>query len=151
SSGHNTSSAAAVGGRANAHSPSAAFRLFSRSRTTSSGTSSVIDPSSFNSSVLRYVVGLDAHPQDSDASSDEESPRATRRLHHFLFALRGKLNDIQCPVCSKTIPSDTFDVHILQCLSKPRIDYNEDVLTEDKGECVICLEELPCLCIYHKQ
>ncbi|CAF0778825.1 unnamed protein product [Didymodactylos carnosus] len=102
----------------------------------------------------------DVHPQDSDASSDEESPRATRRLHHFLFALRGKLNDIQCPVCSKTIPSDTFDVHILQCLSKPRIDYNEDVLTEDKGECVICLEELedgqkiarlPCLCIYHKQ
>ncbi|KAK6051829.1 hypothetical protein COOONC_10667 [Cooperia oncophora] len=35
-----------------------------------------------------------------------------------------------------------------------------DVLTEDKGECTICLEEmltgaviarLPCLCIYHKQ
>lgn len=35
----------------------------------------------------------------------------------------------------------------------------EDVLTEDKGECVICLEDLcqgdtiarlPCLCIYHK-
>ena len=36
----------------------------------------------------------------------------------------------------------------------------EDVLTEDKGECVICLEDmlngekiarLPCLCIYHKK
>lgn len=36
----------------------------------------------------------------------------------------------------------------------------EDTLTEDKGECVICLEELakgdtiarlPCLCIYHKK
>ena len=35
----------------------------------------------------------------------------------------------------------------------------EDVLTEDKGECVICLDDLtqgdtiarlPCLCIYHK-
>lgn len=35
----------------------------------------------------------------------------------------------------------------------------EDVLKDDKGECVICLEELiqgdtiarlPCLCIYHK-
>jgi E3 ubiquitin-protein ligase ZNRF1/2 len=35
----------------------------------------------------------------------------------------------------------------------------EDVLTEDKGECPICFEEmttgesiarLPCLCIYHK-
>lgn len=38
--------------------------------------------------------------------------------------------------------------------------YKEDVLTEDKGECVICLEDmlngdkiarLPCLCIYHKK
>ena len=38
--------------------------------------------------------------------------------------------------------------------------FAEDVLTEDKGECVICLEELlqgdtiarlPCLCIYHKR
>lgn len=36
----------------------------------------------------------------------------------------------------------------------------EDVLTDGKGECVICLEELqsgdliarlPCLCIYHKK
>ena len=36
----------------------------------------------------------------------------------------------------------------------------EDVLTEDKGECVICLEDLlkghviarlPCLCVYHKR
>lgn len=35
----------------------------------------------------------------------------------------------------------------------------EDVISEDKGECVICLEDLepgdviarlPCLCIYHK-
>jgi len=37
---------------------------------------------------------------------------------------------------------------------------SEDVLTEDKGECVICLDDLqqgdviarlPCLCIYHKR
>ena len=36
----------------------------------------------------------------------------------------------------------------------------EDVLREDKGECVICLEDLqqghtiarlPCLCVYHKR
>uniref|UniRef100_T1GRB9 RING-type E3 ubiquitin transferase n=1 Tax=Megaselia scalaris TaxID=36166 RepID=T1GRB9_MEGSC len=36
----------------------------------------------------------------------------------------------------------------------------KDVLSDDKGECVICLEELnagdviarlPCLCIYHKR
>lgn len=37
--------------------------------------------------------------------------------------------------------------------------FAEDILTDDKGECVICLEDLsqgdviarlPCLCIYHK-
>lgn len=37
--------------------------------------------------------------------------------------------------------------------------FTEDVLTDAKGECVICLEDLnagdviarlPCLCIYHK-
>jgi len=37
--------------------------------------------------------------------------------------------------------------------------FAEDVLKDDKGECVICLEELiqgdtiarlPCLCVYHK-
>lgn len=36
----------------------------------------------------------------------------------------------------------------------------EDILSDEKGECVICLEELqpgdviarlPCLCIYHKK
>jgi hypothetical protein len=40
------------------------------------------------------------------------------------------------------------------------VSISEDMLTEDKGECVICLEELiqgntiarlPCLCIYHKR
>ena len=43
----------------------------------------------------------------------------------------------------------------------PRVRVSaEDVLTEEKGECVICLEvleeghviaRLPCLCIYHKR
>lgn len=48
----------------------------------------------------------------------------------------------------------------MMCLTKPRLTYNEDVLTDDKGECIICFEELEkgqtiarlqCLCIYHKQ
>ena len=72
----------------------------------------------------------------------------------------------------------------MMCLTKPRLTYNgnyiwnirfinkkrfkfffveifkEDVLTDDKGECIICLEilekgqtiaRLPCLCIYNKQ
>ncbi|CAK6434712.1 unnamed protein product [Pipistrellus nathusii] len=65
----------------------------------------------------------------------------------------------KCPVCSKFIPSDEMDLHLVMCLTKPRITYNEDVLSKDTGECAICLEDLqqgdtiarlPCLCIYHK-
>ncbi|KJH51805.1 hypothetical protein DICVIV_01996 [Dictyocaulus viviparus] len=70
------------------------------------------------------------------------------------------VEDMTCPICHKTVPSDEADVHLVMCLTRPRIIYNEDTLTENKGECSICLEEmssgaviarLPCLCIYHKQ
>jgi len=83
-----------------------------RHRTTSTN----IDPmsSTFNFSLLRFE-----HESD-DPSSDDDSPRARRRLQRILIALR----DVPCPVCNKTIPNDSFDKHILQCLSKPRIDYN---------------------------
>ncbi|KYB28899.1 E3 ubiquitin-protein ligase ZNRF1 isoform X1 [Tribolium castaneum] len=66
---------------------------------------------------------------------------------------------IKCPVCSKFVIPDDIECHLVMCLTKPRLSYNEDILTDDKGECVICLEELsqgdviarlPCLCIYHK-
>ncbi|CAL8287468.1 unnamed protein product [Merluccius merluccius] len=65
----------------------------------------------------------------------------------------------KCPVCSKFVSTDEMDLHLVMCLTKPRVTYNEDVLTKDAGECAICLEELtqgdtiarlPCLCIYHK-
>ncbi|XP_072548732.1 E3 ubiquitin-protein ligase znrf2 [Salminus brasiliensis] len=66
---------------------------------------------------------------------------------------------VKCPVCSKFISSDEMDFHLVVCLTKPRVTYNEDVLSKEAGECAICLEELqqgdtiarlPCLCIYHK-
>ncbi|KAJ8366516.1 hypothetical protein AAFF_G00353180 [Aldrovandia affinis] len=65
----------------------------------------------------------------------------------------------KCPVCSKFVSSDEMDLHLVMCLTKPRVTYNEDVLVRDAGECAVCLEELlqgdtiarlPCLCIYHK-
>lgn len=102
----------------------------------------------------------------------------------FWFCL---IPGIKCPVCSKFVLPDDIECHLVMCLTKPRLIYNgelgrqntkinyasnrfanfennfqifpEDVLSEDKGECVICLEELtqgdtiarlPCLCIYHK-
>uniref|UniRef100_A0A915HYP0 E3 ubiquitin-protein ligase ZNRF1 n=1 Tax=Romanomermis culicivorax TaxID=13658 RepID=A0A915HYP0_ROMCU len=67
--------------------------------------------------------------------------------------------DLKCPVCHKIVPSDDVEYHLVVCLTRPRLTYNDDVLTEDKGECVICFDEmrqgdtiarLPCLCIYHK-
>lgn len=76
--------------------------------------------------------------------------RATR------FAL---LTDLKCYVCHKTIPSDSIELHLLTCLTKPQLIYNEDVLLSDMGECSICFDELrvgntiarlPCLCVYHK-
>ncbi|KPL94028.1 E3 ubiquitin-protein ligase znrf1-like protein, partial [Sarcoptes scabiei] len=66
--------------------------------------------------------------------------------------------DFKCLFCSKVINQDDIDCHLLMCITN-QLNYNEDILTEDKGECVICLEEmlkgskiarLPCLCIYHK-
>lgn len=77
-------------------------------------------------------------------------------LYSDLLCLK---NGFKCPVCSKFVPSDEMDLHLVMCLTKPRITYNEDVLSKDAGECAICLEELqqgdtiarlPCLCIYHK-
>lgn len=79
--------------------------------------------------------------------------------HSPLHALTNT-SGIKCPVCSKTILTDDVECHLVMCLTKPRISYNEDVLKEQKGECVICLEDmdqgdtiarLPCLCIYHKR
>lgn len=67
--------------------------------------------------------------------------------------------DVVCPVCKRTVPADEAEVHIIMCITRPRVTYNEDKLTEDKGECAICLEEmvagdiiarLECFCIYHK-
>ncbi|CAG7727440.1 unnamed protein product [Allacma fusca] len=70
------------------------------------------------------------------------------------------ISGVKCPICSKNVLPDDIEVHLVLCLTRPRLHYNEDVLTEPKGECVICLEDLntgdkiarlPCLCIYHKQ
>lgn len=104
-------------------------------------------------------TGSHRAPSSND-STPEDSPLGrtlltSSSLPLHIFALR----DIKCPVCHKMIPADNVECHLVMCLTKPRINYNEDVLNEDKEECVICLEELrqgdviarlPCLCIYHK-
>uniref|UniRef100_A0A2K5QQN5 E3 ubiquitin-protein ligase ZNRF1 n=1 Tax=Cebus imitator TaxID=2715852 RepID=A0A2K5QQN5_CEBIM len=65
----------------------------------------------------------------------------------------------KCCICYKSVVSDEMEMPFIMCLNKPRLSYNDDVLSKDAGECVICLEELlqgdmiarlPCLCICHK-
>ncbi|XP_042597740.1 E3 ubiquitin-protein ligase znrf2 [Cyprinus carpio] len=106
--------------------------------------------------------------QDSGNSTPEENggerERSTGAPRLLIGSLPAHLSPhlfggFKCPVCAKFISSDEMDLHLVMCLTKPRVTYNEDVLTKDAGECAICLEELvqgdtiarlPCLCIYHK-
>uniref|UniRef100_A0A8C5Q1C3 RING-type E3 ubiquitin transferase n=1 Tax=Leptobrachium leishanense TaxID=445787 RepID=A0A8C5Q1C3_9ANUR len=111
-------------------------------------------------------INIPGAARDSGSSTPEETgrergPGASRLLigslpSHLSPHLFG---GFKCPVCSKFISTDEMDLHLVMCLTKPRITYNEDVLSKDTGECAICLEELqqgdtiarlPCLCIYHK-
>ncbi|XP_013790661.1 E3 ubiquitin-protein ligase ZNRF1-like isoform X1 [Limulus polyphemus] len=97
---------------------------------------------------------------DSDFGSPDEMLSFTGMFSaHSLPIQLLTLNGIKCPVCSKIVVSDDVEYHLVMCLTKPRLSYNDDILHEDKGECVICLEDLvqgdtiarlPCLCIYHK-
>lgn len=119
-----------------------------------------------NSNVGAYDI---SESPETDSSSPEDhvldSPLAANislgRVYtaHSLPSHIWSLNGIKCPVCAKFVLPDDIECHLVMCLTKPRLSYNEDVLTDDKGECVICLEDLqqgdtiarlPCLCIYHK-
>ncbi|PAV61143.1 hypothetical protein WR25_13342 [Diploscapter pachys] len=95
----------------------------------------------------------------NSATRGRNSAAARRRPHNSRRSVPLFMMDLKCPVCSKIVPSDEADVHLIMCLTRPRITYNDDVLIEDKGECAICLEDmsrgdqiarLPCLCVYHK-
>ncbi|XP_067053522.1 E3 ubiquitin-protein ligase ZNRF2-like [Acropora muricata] len=115
------------------------------------------------------IPGHSASLQESDLSSSPEdnlpSPRglAIQGAHslpsHLFATYTSFLNGVKCPVCSKVVVADDIELHLVICLTKPRISYNEDVLKQENGECVICFENLsigdtiarlPCLCIYHK-
>ncbi|XP_071487900.1 uncharacterized protein [Diadema setosum] len=114
--------------------------------------------SSENSAPSSGVGGSSSSGSSSGRSRGRSFPFHAQSLPTHLFA-PSLLQGIKCPVCSKFVGADNIELHLLACLTKPRIVYNEDVLTMDSGECVICLEDmlqgdtiarLPCLCIYHK-
>ncbi|XP_067911905.1 E3 ubiquitin-protein ligase znrf2 isoform X1 [Heterodontus francisci] len=112
--------------------------------------------------------GTYSSQEESEGSTPEESTGERPGGHGAPRLLIGSLpahlsphlfGGFKCPVCSKFVSTDEMDLHLVMCLTKPRVTYNEDVLSKDTGECAICLEELqqgdtiarlPCLCIYHK-
>ncbi|CAJ0574299.1 unnamed protein product, partial [Mesorhabditis spiculigera] len=103
--------------------------------------------------------GAVRHHSHHGSTSTSNSRTRNQRVHVLRRPMGLFMLDVTCPVCQKRIPSDEVDVHLVMCFTRPKITYNDDVLTEDKGECTICLDEmlqgetiarLPCLCIYHK-
>ncbi|XP_012152719.1 E3 ubiquitin-protein ligase ZNRF2 isoform X2 [Megachile rotundata] len=124
-------------------------RVSGDSRQRARSLSSVPDLSSGEQSSLASSVGVGVGqtlglPQLDSDEPEEDSGRvyAAHSLPSHIWSLN---DDIEC--------------HLVMCLTKPRLSYNEDILSDEKGECVICLEELqpgdviarlPCLCIYHK-
>jgi E3 ubiquitin-protein ligase ZNRF1/2 len=65
---------------------------------------------------------------------------------------------VKCPICHHDLNPNDYELHLVICLTRPKLCFNQDVLEEDKGECIICFDDLkqgdmiarlPCLCIYH--
>ncbi|CAO1395260.1 unnamed protein product [Diamesa serratosioi] len=129
------------------------------------GNSSVVGGSS-----LHYEISSTSPDTDSNSHDDNNAAAMHQAVSNALGLGRvytatslpshiWSLNGFKCPVCSKLILPDDIECHIVMCLTKPRLSYNEDVLNDPKGECVICLDDLnagdviarlPCLCVYHK-
>ncbi|RXN05194.1 E3 ubiquitin- ligase ZNRF2-like protein [Labeo rohita] len=137
--------------------------FFTGSRTRSTGGPGARPQSSINiPSSGAYSSQESGNSTPEENGGERERSTGTPRL--LIGSLPAHLSPhlfagFKCPVCSKFISSDEMDLHLVMCLTKPRVTYNEDVLTKDAGECAICLEELvqgdtiarlPCLCIYHK-
>lgn len=169
SNGSSGSRTNAGGGRFHAYSASGASsstsqHLGARARSVggSGGSGGTRPQSGIN---IPHSSGAYSSPESGGSSPEEAEDRGRERSRGLLIgSLPAHLSPhlfggFKCPVCSKFVSSDEMDLHLVLCLTKPRVTYNEDVLTKDAGECAICLEELvqgdtiarlPCLCIYHK-
>ncbi|XP_075979032.1 E3 ubiquitin-protein ligase ZNRF2 isoform X2 [Anticarsia gemmatalis] len=115
--------------------------------------------SSFSSTFSTTLSFRTTTTTTSATDSVRSDARATAAKLKSKYENAGTAQGIKCPVCSKFVLPDDIECHLVMCLTRPRLSYNEDVLSDSKGECVICLEELsagdtiarlPCLCIYHK-
>uniref|UniRef100_U5EPP5 E3 ubiquitin-protein ligase ZNRF1 n=1 Tax=Corethrella appendiculata TaxID=1370023 RepID=U5EPP5_9DIPT len=138
-------------------------RQRARSLSSVQGNSSYNNHDGISISPVAGPYDISASPEtDSSSAEDAAASLALAGRVYTATSLPAQiwsLNGIKCPVCSKFVMPDDIECHLVMCLTKPRLSYNEDCLTDAKGECVICLEDLcpgdiiarlPCLCIYHK-
>ncbi|XP_047663665.1 E3 ubiquitin-protein ligase znrf2-like isoform X4 [Tachysurus fulvidraco] len=67
--------------------------------------------------------GVDQSDEDADGERSQSGPRLLigSLPAHLSPHLLGGFN---CPVCSKFVASDEIDLHLVMCLTKPRLTYN---------------------------
>ncbi|XP_022235502.1 E3 ubiquitin-protein ligase ZNRF1-like isoform X2 [Limulus polyphemus] len=71
---------------------------------------------------------------DSDFGSPDEMLSFTGMFSaHSLPIQLLTLNGIKCPVCSKIVVSDDVEYHLVMCLTKPRLSYNDVLTTGSKS------------------
>lgn len=47
-----------------------------------------------------------------------------RSIYDQFKSFTGFSQDVVCPVCQRTVPADDAEVHLLMCLTRPRVTYN---------------------------
>ncbi|XP_043594110.1 E3 ubiquitin-protein ligase znrf2 isoform X2 [Bombus pyrosoma] len=103
-------------------------RVSGDSRQRARSLSSVPDLSSGEQSSLASSVGVGVGqalglPQLESDDPDEDSGRVYSA--HSLPSHIWSLNGLKCPVCSKFVLPDDIECHLVMCLTKPRLSYND--------------------------
>lgn len=138
-----------------------------RSHSTAETTGMRLSRPGFEWFLASNLTENDSSPDDNAAGTSSSRNFTSQSLAHRPANLSRSLppfffrpnRDSKCPFCNKMIPAEDVEVHFVMCLTKPRVTYNEDVMSSTAGECSICLDDLlegetvarlPCLCVYHK-
>ncbi|XP_075961490.1 E3 ubiquitin-protein ligase znrf2 isoform X3 [Anarhichas minor] len=147
-SGSDLPSSSSSNGSSVSRTTAGGVRYHAYSASGSSGASS--STSQHHGARARYVGGSGARPQsginipnssgayssqESGGSSPEEADRGHESPRLLIGSLPAHLSPhlfggFKCPVCSKFVSSDEMDLHLVLCLTKPRVTYNG---TEARG------------------
>ncbi|XP_069762634.1 E3 ubiquitin-protein ligase znrf2 isoform X2 [Narcine bancroftii] len=82
---------------------------------------------------IPHGAGAYSSPEESEGSTPEEGTAERSAGHGAPRLLIGSLpahlsprlfGGFKCPVCSKFVSTDEMDLHLVMCLTKPRVTYN---------------------------